>query len=255
MNQKPFPAVPSCLVRPAVAAGLVAAALLLPVSPARADERAMLLAVDLTREGRQVAPPTPEHPAYYVPVFLGYHERGLQAQHFQRKPADEGQIQRQLVGMLAKQGYLLASHEHPPTLTIAFEWGTISPVYDPTRRVINAAEIRTCVLGATLWDVSTAHGAFTQEMLSLSARHYLLITAFAYQRQAVREDVMLWRAHATTDAWGNYLDEVIEPLIMTARPGLGRETKPDMHWHERPGRVIIGEPVVTNPPTGPAQPK
>jgi hypothetical protein len=209
---------------------------------ALADDRLMVLTVDMTREGKKIVPPTPLNPVYYVPVFLGYQERGLPAQHFQRAPVSEEAIHRLLIGALAKKGYLVASREFPPTLTIAFEWGTVSPVV-AAGRVINMAEIRACILGRSSWDVPT-YGGHTQEILSLNARHYLLISAFEYQRKATKDDVLLWRAHSTTDAWGNYLDEVITPLVATATPALGRETKPGASWADAPGRVIVGRPEV-----------
>lgn len=226
---------------------------------ARADDRLMQLTVELTREGKKLTPPAPEHPVYYMPVSLGYQERGEQAQHFMRKPVSDEQILQSLVRSLAKKGYLVCSAQFPPTMTITFEWGTVSPVYHGegrSKRVLNTAEIRGVVLGDMKWDVANRFALHTEEILSLTARHYLLISAYEYQwSNQQKADVLLWCAHSTTDAWGNYLDEVITPLIATAEPALGRETKPGASWIEPVAHVSVGPVEVKDFPAAPEKTK
>jgi hypothetical protein len=140
-------------------------------------------------------------------------------------------------------------------MTITFEWGSVSPVFND-RKVLNTAEIRGVVLGEMKWEVTNRYAGHAEEILSLTARHYLLISAFEYQwSNKQQDDVLLWRAHSTTDAWGNYLDEVIVPLIASAEPALGRETKPGASWNERTGRVIVGQPEVKDFPAAPEKTK
>lgn len=222
---------------------------------ASTGDRLMILTVDMTKAGRKVTPATPEAPVYYVPVVLGYRERGELVKHFQRKPASDEAIQQLLIGTLAKQGYLLASREHPPSLVIAFEWGSIAPVFRG-RRVINAVEMREIILGSNAWHTVSHYGGYSQEMRSLTARHYVMISAFEYHRAPPKEEVLLWRAHSTTDLWGNYLDEVIKPLIRLAGPSLGRATKPGGAWSEATGKVILGElKVLESPADGKSKPE
>ncbi len=238
--------------RPVLMATFAVVLAALSISASRAapgDQRMMVVSTDVTKEGRAVPEPTAENPTYYVPVFLGYADIGGEvAQHFQRKPADEEEIQRQVVKSLADRHYVLASHEHPPTITVAVEWGTITPFF-VGNRVKNAAEIRARVLGDQASDTAWRMAGYTRELLSLTGRHFLMISAYAYQRHATKEhpDVLLWRTHSTTDLWGNYLEELIKPMITVATPALGRQTKPSVDWHEPIGRVIIGEPVVKEP--------
>ncbi|MFO1447256.1 MAG: hypothetical protein U1F61_03675 [Opitutaceae bacterium] len=228
-------------------AALMACGVLLGLGAAIAapmTERMMIVTTDVTRAGEKVPPPTAERPVYYVPVFVGYSELGEVAQHYQRKPPEEP-IQQAVVAALAKQHYLLASREHPPTLTIAIEWGTITPVFIG-QTVINSAEIRARVLGDQEFNPGAKNAAYRPEMLSLSGRHYLVISAFAYQRKPTpnHPDMLLWRAHSSTDHWGHFLDETIQPLIAVATPALGRPTKPGVTWHDKTGQVEIGEAVV-----------
>ena len=207
----------------------------------------MLVATDVTKEGRKISPPTAERPAYYVPVILGYSETGDISQHYLRRPADEP-ILRGVIEALAKQHYLVASRDFPPTLTIAIEWGTVTPVYygeEKEQQVVNAWEIRARVLGDQEWGLGNA--GYAAEMMDLRGRHFLTISAFAYQREATKKkpDILLWRAHATTNHWGNFLDEIIQPLITVATPALGRATKPGAVWSDRIGQVEIGEATVS----------
>ncbi len=206
------------------------------------ETRLMVVTTDMTKEGKKISPPTAEHPAYYVPVSLGYSESGDVAQHYQRKPAEEP-ILRGVVEALAKQHYLIASRDFPPTLTIVVEWGTITPVYYG-QQVVNAWEIRARVIGDQEWGLGNA--GYTAEIKELRGRHFLTISAFAYQREASKKhpDILLWRAHSTTDHWGNFLDEIVQPLIVAATPALGHATKPGVVWSDRIGHVEIGESVV-----------
>ena len=207
-------------------------------------ERLMVVTTDVSKPGQAFSPPTAKKPAYYVPVFIGYSELGDVAQHFQRRPPDEP-IQRAAVLALAKMHYLPASKEFPPTLTIAIEWGTITPVY-LNQTVINAAEIRARVLGSQQDRFGARDAAYRQEMLSLLGRHFLIVSAFAYQRKPTPEspDVLLWRAHASTGHWGHFLEEAIQPLIAVATPAFGRPTKPGVIWRDHTGLVEIGESTV-----------
>jgi len=217
------------------------------------DDRLLVLFGDLTPEGKKVTPATPDHPVYYVPVVFGYKERGEYQKHFERRPADD-EVLELLVATLAKQGYLLASHERPPSLTITFEWGTIAPVF-MGKSVVNAAEIRNLVIGGSSWDLDNRYAGFTAEMMSLTARHYLVISAFAYQRSnKAKPDVLLWRVHSTTDAWGDYLGNLIKPLVANAALTLGKSAKPGTVWTDtKTGTVTIGSVQIVDDPPKPDQ--
>ena len=249
---------------PRLCSGVVCGLLVLTGWPAQlcADasdfsDRMFVLTVDMTKDGKRVAPPTPEQPAYYVPIFTGYKELGEIEKHYERPPPSEDDVQQSLVAALARQHYLLASHEHPPSLVVVFEWGTIAPVRMGAGRranqVANASEIRAYVLGTSTRDVVGGYAGYKQEMSSLTARHFLLISAFLYQGKGRKEETLLWRAHSTTDAWENYLDEILKPLIATVTPALGRETKPGVNWNTAVPHVIIGTPEVKDFPAAPAK--
>jgi hypothetical protein len=217
------------------------------------DERFVIQSVDLTKEGRRLEPPTPERPVYFFPVFEGYKELGGVSKEYEKKPSDRT-TGRQLITMLEKQGYKLASGGHPPTLVLVFRWGSIVPVEveDPSDRrrppgyVTNQSEIRAYVIGERAREVDP-HSAHFEEMASLAARHYLLISAFEYRRADQKGEVLLWRAHVTTELWGNYLSDVLPLMIAHAAPILGRDVKPGGSWTPPNAHVIVGDPVVVPP--------
>ena len=136
----------------------------------------------------------------------------------------------------------------------------------------NEAEMLSIVAGETMDDKFDTTDLQKMELVraAQSARWYVLVSAFDFNswlknlkevkkgEKAVDQPVLLWRAHISTELWGHYLDQVLPTLIATAGPMLGRETK-------RPelirvpiipnGRVILGQPEVTNFPGSAAAPK
>jgi hypothetical protein len=209
---------------------------------ADADGRLILEAVDVTEAGKKIQPPTPEHPTYYLPLFLGYKDVGGHEPYYMRPPPADAEIQRHLTTALAKQGYVVANKDVQPTIVLVFEWGTVAPRV-MGGRVLNVSEMRAYVAGAAGRDLDR-HGAYYPELSNLAARHYLLVTAFKYRTAVEEPEVMLWRAHVTTAHWGNYLDEVLATLITRAAPILGKAVKPGGAWTPRIPRVIVGTPEV-----------
>ena len=227
------------------------------------DERFVIQSTDITWDGKKLKPPSPESPTYYVPVFEGYKELGAASKDYERKPPDKDTA-RQLINMLEKQGYIMASRQNRPTIVLVFQWGSIVPIeVDSAARgpnqpplpghVTNAAEIKAYVVGERGRDLDR-HSAYYGEMTSLEARHYLMISAFKFRNSDEGDEILLWRAHVTTELWGNYLNEVLPLMIAHAAPIVGRNVSPGGAWTPRNAQVIIGAPVVV-PDAGAAEKK
>lgn len=239
------------LLRLALAAFAILTALSF-VRATTADERFVIQSVDMTWAGKKLKPPTTENPTYYLPVFQGYKEKGAPSKDYERKPPDR-ETAKQLIEMLKKEGYIMASRKSPPKIVLVFEWGSIVPNEvdsgDPRGRpptpnhVTNAAEIKAHVVGERGRDLDR-HSTYYSEMTSLSARHFLLISAFEYHQSEQAEEVLLWRAHVTTELWGNYLSEVLPLMIAHAAPIVGKNVSPGGAWTPTNPHVIIGAPVV-----------
>src|SRR5882724_6931455 len=79
---------------------------------------------DTTPAGAQLRPATPDNPVYYVAIDLGFSVFGgpTAGEH----PPQKKEVSQNVVPVLAKQGYLLATKEHPPTLVLLWRWGTMN---------------------------------------------------------------------------------------------------------------------------------
>ena len=82
--------------------------------------------VDMTIAGHKVAHPTPEKPAYYLPISVGYKEFGYM-HDFQRPPPKAWDIEHALAIALYEQGYRLMTKQGHPTLVLVFWWGYMAP--------------------------------------------------------------------------------------------------------------------------------
>lgn len=292
--------------------------------------------VDMTEAGHKITHPTPDRPAYYLPISVGYKEFGF-AHHFQRPPPQAWEIEHALAKALYEQGYQLMTKEGHPSLVLVFWWGYMAPEEDDVNHnTFIATKPGAFSAGAGsqanqggaggMWGPGSSGGlapalagnflggsfgyalgysppggesltkdpattgfeAFPQfsigfqnlneqQMLSMVAgdtindhqkfpdprlddvvqmttepRYYVLVSAFDFQSWLHHHPVLLWRAHVSTELWGHYFDQVIGPLISTAAPLFGRETKVP-HFVSVPifpvGRVIVGAPQVKDYPT------
>ena len=82
--------------------------------------------VDMSEAGKKVAHPTPDKPAFYLPISVGYKTFGY-AHNFQRPPPNEWDIQHALAIALYKEGYRLMTRQGHPSLVLVFWWGYMAP--------------------------------------------------------------------------------------------------------------------------------
>ena len=82
--------------------------------------------VDMTEAGHKVTHPTPDKPAFYLPISVGYKTFGY-AHNFQRPPPNEWDIQHALAIALYNQGYQLLTKQGHPSLVLVFWWGYMAP--------------------------------------------------------------------------------------------------------------------------------
>src|SRR6185436_15945768 len=91
--------------RHAVLASLWLAPLGAAAGAAVSQKAEVIVNIDMTADGKKVERPTPDKPAYYVPVILGYHTGGEIVAG--EKPPSRAEVIRQLGKALAKEGYVL----------------------------------------------------------------------------------------------------------------------------------------------------
>ena len=234
---------------------------LLPASRVRADDLRVDVVVDVTAEGKKILRPTPEKPAFYLPLPAGYTERGKVLVHYQRPPPSAPEVQRLVTEALAKQGYLTATKPSPPSLVLIYWWGYIAPEFIGSQKskklgrgaFVNEVEMLSMVGGETV-DTKNTYDPRMQEVIASSRhpRYYLLVSAFDYQAWLQHNSVLLWRAHVSCAVWHHYLDQVLPTLINTGVPLFGQETAvPVLITTPNLGRVMLGEPVVKTIPAAP----
>ena len=90
------------------------------------DKVRVVVVVDMTKEGRKVAPPTPEKPTYYLPISVGYKNFGA-AHHFQRPLPDSWEIAHEIAKALYNQNYVLMTKQGHPSQVLYFWWGYMAP--------------------------------------------------------------------------------------------------------------------------------
>jgi hypothetical protein len=228
------------------------------------DKVMVIVNVDLTDEGRKIARPTPEQPAYYVPVILGYHEGGKIIGGEQ--PPSRQEMLRQLGRALAKEGYVLQAvrpnaNQTLPSLILAFEWGYLNPdtsnfgLMDLTTGeggTLNPGEVRTKSSLATgtadynqakMVTLVAGAGAAAQLATGGSAgmlqsdwdmlreavtedRYFIIVSAFDFAASLKGEQKLLWRARMSTQRHGVWMDDVLPALVTVGAPVFGRKTIP-----------------------------
>jgi len=199
----------------------------------------VIVTVDQTEDGKKVAPPTHEHPAYYFPIVAGYREEGFRTAG--ETAPDKAKIIQQLAKALAKQNYLVVSAKTPPpSVLLAFHWGYINPSNDPadvdnetgdpvtgTITEHEARKMTALVAGhsAGLVDPHFDHTIFEAVREN---RYFVVIIAYDWAAAQKHVRKQLWIAKMSTPNIGVTLDDVAGALITTGAPFFGRETSRPM---------------------------
>jgi hypothetical protein len=220
---------------------------------AASEEGSVAVVVDFTEAGRKIARPTPEHPAYYVPLVVGYRNEGGQVAG-QHPPPPNNAVAHQLAKVLAQQGYRVVGRATAePSLLLAFSWGTWNPqvdtlpVEDPRdaddpqassgeglleRKLPSKAadDMVALVAGNTLKNLPSMPDYMTDVKRDAirediaSGRYFVVVAAFDWAAAKEHRRVMLWSAKMSIRSTGTWFDEVYPVLITSGGPLLGRET-------------------------------
>lgn len=278
MHPRLLPALaPPGVLRVVLALGLTGAALCAEPPRNRAE---VAINADLTAEGEKYPRPTPDRPAYYVPVILGWHEGGKIVAG--EEPPKRELVLKQLGQALAKEGYVLQAlrpdaNKTLPSLIIAVEWGYLNPLVsdhgaldlstgdggsmapaeirnDPTQTGVsdfNQSEMVALVAGPAFAARLAATGSLglTQrdwERLRDAVaedRYFVIVSAYDFEASVKGEQRLLWRARMSTARHKVWMDDVLPALVAAGAPLFGRQTEAPA-WKEYPvreGRVVLGD--------------
>ena len=197
---------------------------------------------DTTSEGTLAQPATPAAPVYYIAFDAGYGDYGgsIAGEH----PPARREILNTIVPVLAKQGYLLATKAHPPTIALFWTWGTMNVDirgdergndtqinHGQMLRFMGAYKLGLVTKEPSIAEQDLAVGLLLQdattESIERAARDHLDIVAiFAYDYQSFRqkEKKLLWTTKISCPSPGLQMTVTIPSMLAIAGPYIGRET-------------------------------
>ena len=220
--------------------------------PAKAVEKTCEVAVnvEVTAAGKNLAPPSPAHPAYYFPVVGGFREEG--AVKAGEKAPERLTVLHQLAKTLAAQGYLVVGTKTPPpSVLLAFHWGSMNPqidefgdIGDPQKTFYNQREMVSLVGGHTLTNLDLWSEREAVMQGAEEDRYFVVVSAYDFDAAQNKKKVLLWRAKMSTASAGFSMQDVVAALITGGAPHFGRETLRPA-WETTPlvnrGKVNLGD--------------
>ncbi|MBL9202770.1 MAG: hypothetical protein JNL39_19810 [Opitutaceae bacterium] len=206
----------------------------------------VIAVTDTTPAGLLRRPASPDNPIYYVAVSAGYRDFGGIVAG-EKVPKKE-QVFAAIAKVLAKQGYLPATNEHPATILMLWTWGTMNTdrFYtgnpdDLEGRQVNRQQLLRFMGGYKVGLVSKEPSAIQDsfllpgalfrdadsELISELASEDLYVAALAaYDAAAAarKEKVLLWTTKISCPSRGLAMNETLPAMLTLAGPYIGRET-------------------------------
>lgn len=206
----------------------------------------VIVASDLTDDGRKVEHPTKEKPVYYLPRVIGYQALG-------EATAGELAVKPELVlheaaKVLAKEGYLVATKETAvPTLILLFQWGYLKPSRSDEGAITTEFEgnkMTGLIAGQKAGDL---YPKFDRDITEATYedRYFVLIAAYdlaEYQKH--KQKKLLWVTRMSTSMTKTSLEDVAPMLISQGGPVFGRDSghpKTQIVPETKEGRVESGQ--------------
>jgi len=214
--------------------------------------------------------PTPDKPAYYLPIPGGYKQRGPAIAG--DDPIDLNEVWPSLQKALAKQGYLPTGRDLPmPSLILTFHWGSMNPDVMETEISLSDEESITneSVLNLREMLALTGGQEASQSFLYMEReaameratedRYFLIVTAYDFDAamETPRRKVMVWQACLSVPSQRTSLAAAIGPMIAAGASSFGLDERQpkEIATPYRRGRVGIGELRVVDHPAEIETPK
>ena len=219
---------------------------------------------DLTDAGREVPPPSPQHPIYYVGINAGFrvYANSVIAGD---PPPDPKTMLRIIAKVLFDQGFRPADSQHPATQIVVCSWGMIGSggrnLLGPggglqflggnKLNFVNEASITGS--GPSLMEAMTRNfrspAADTVLAMSHDPLYAVLLRAYDLKSAEAGKNVQLWETRIACSAPGNSLAEALPRIVVSGQHAIARETtKPVVEnaAHTRQAWVEIGETTVVD---------
>ncbi len=214
----------------------------------------VITVTDMTEIGRTYPNATPSEPVYYMIINLGekYFGRSWAGE---RTPKSREALKWMMTAM-AKQGYLLANEQHPPTQLFVFGWGMLSG--GPGRPALKFLGGEKADL---LWEQEQYGGFISPRVLLRGMQRIGVVGKIwdtaesdlfigivrSYTMDSLKKEnkpVLLWETRFGCPATGLWMTEAMPQMIKAAALNFGRETKMPVSLNATEyfkGRVDYGE--------------
>ncbi len=243
------------LPRLTFALGLVLLGLLAPVAHGagfgffRSYWGNVIVNTDTTKAGRELTPPTPSAPVYYLGRSLGSKLGSIRGDD----EPDRHQMNLFIAKILAQQGYLGATPGvNEPSLYLVVQWGYMDSHYTDLTWFLGynagrdiAAPSFPGQLGPEIWRRSFRSQETETILDNMRDPNYgIIITAFEYKTARTPHPVIYWQTRIALPANGKSMTEALPTMLWAAADSIGRESDVPILRSadsERAGHVKLGE--------------
>ena len=205
----------------------------------------VIAVTDTTPVGALRRAVTPANPAYYVAISAGYRDFGGIIAGEKVPPNEE--VFKTIGKVLAKQGYLPATDQHPPSLLLFWTWGTMNTdrMYsgnpdDMEGQQVNRRQLLRFMGAYKVGLISKEPDPFNQDMLqgvffrdadqemisnlATEDLYVAAISAYDYSAATRKEKTLLWTTKISCPSRGLAMRETLPAMLALAGPHIGRET-------------------------------
>ncbi|HWA27491.1 MAG TPA: hypothetical protein VG734_17685 [Lacunisphaera sp.] len=222
----------------------------------------VVVATDVTREGRAVAPPTLDQPVYYRGLSLGNKLGNIPGD---RLP-DVEETNKFVAKVLAQQGYRGArTGVHEPSLFIIIQWGYLDPRIDDLAWFLGynasrdiGAQTNPTMLGPEVFLRNFRTRTIETVLDCMKEPIYgIIVTAFDYKSWRTDTPIIYWQSRIGLPANGKSMAEAVPTMVLAAGPSIGHESDgPVLHDADsaRAGRVELGELKILDVVNDPVKP-
>lgn len=227
-----------------------------------------IVTTDMTPEGALLRTPSTENPVYYVGVSMGYLDMGGTIAG-DKLPSHEAML-RFIAKALAKQGYIPATDQHPPTQLVVFAWGSLYAQRVPVSgdpnwpmaqlnrgqmlRFLGGEKLGLISKYPTMPDFEPIPGLQylqpnAERIFDASTDDLYMTAISAYDLKAVarNEHHLLWRTRIACPALGLVMADTLPVMLSIATPHIARETATPV-WIRASDKykpvVKVGDPVL-----------
>ncbi len=203
----------------------------------------VITSTDATPAGALLRPASLSDPVYYAALSIGYRDLGVSMAGGDKPPAPQDMI-RNIVRILAKQGYLPADTQHRATQLIMFVWGTLRPDVEAGTQLNRSQMLR--FLGGDKLDMVTEHPDDRIESLRMESLlpgltrldpdaeaiadvagddlYVVALVSYEFPLKQPEHPKLLWRTKISCPASGLVLADTLPTMVALAARYIGRAT-------------------------------